>query len=117
MNFHTLTFCVGFLLLIGCASVSNVEVNQAELRNYSCEQLQVEMVTVGAIGDDAENEQGMTGANVASAVFVPFGLQINQMRAEGAEEKAESALKVLYSVWDEKKCAEAIYNRNKATLK
>ena len=110
-----LFLCTAYLLSNGCVSVENVTIDANKVRAYDCDQLEAELIYVGAIADDAEEEQGVTGTNVAAATFVPFGLQINQMRAAGAEEQAEEALNILYSVWDEKNCGQEIYERNKST--
>ena len=104
--------CLPAYVLVSWASVENVSLDTAELENYSCEELQTAMNYVGGVKEDAEVEKGTTLANASSAVFVPFSLQINQMRASGASDKAEKALTLLYKEWDKKKCAEQIYLNN-----
>ncbi|MDM8565759.1 hypothetical protein QUF74_08910 [Candidatus Halobeggiatoa sp. HSG11] len=65
----TITFVLG-----GCATSRKVHVVQAGDNKLSCSQLQAELVRLDQAEQDVDSKKGVTGTNVASALFWLPGL-------------------------------------------
>ncbi len=69
---------------------------------------------MGAIQTDAEGDQGLTATQAFGQVFtLGISRPINMSRAKNAEGKAEDQIKILYEIWDEKRCSAEMYEKNK----
>jgi len=111
-----LTF-VCIFYLSACVITKKPNIDENFLKNASCQELQAELVRVGAIRSDAEHKQGVTGTQVAAGLlFYPLfgiGTSVNQERAMGMAKDAKVALKTIYAYWDRNHCDEEIYRKNK----
>ena len=112
-NTHLLIVIISFWL-VACVSVTTVEPERDKYLSFSCEELQQALRDIGAIHDDAEGEQGLTATQAfGDALTLGIARPVNMTRAKNAERNAEEQIKLLYEIWDEKKCSSMMYEKNK----
>lgn len=110
-----LSFLLSAHLVAGCVASQNIVVDRNVVAGHSCEQLEQELIRLGAIRAEAVDDQNMTTSkNVTASVlpvrgFLPYS---NAKTAERNEKKAAAQIANIYSVWDEKRCSEWLYKRN-----
>jgi len=94
------------VLIAGCATPHVVEVAKTGDSAMSCSQLDLEMVEADRFKATAKGEKGMTGTNVAAAIFffpAIFATYSNSNEAIAASDARRAHLSRIY---DEKKCQE-----------
>lgn len=104
------------LAATGCIAAENIVVDKQAYAGYSCPQLEQELVKLGAISSKAVNNQSMaSGTQVAATILGGSVINYANMKnAEKNEKKAKAQLDNIYSIWDQKKCSEWVYQRNSA---
>ena len=79
--YKLVSMTLAVLLLASC--VSNQTLRTVEPRDYdmNCDQLKYELTGLGAKFDDAEDDSGLTGKNVALGIFFWPGIIVNERQA------------------------------------
>ena len=102
-HFAFLLLCT--LLLTGCVSNKSIPTTQASDYTLTCEQLQDELTELGAKFEEAKDESGVTGENVALAVVFWPGVIFNEMRADKNQESVSQRIEHLGNLYNQK-CVE-----------
>ncbi len=87
------------IMLAGCATPHVVERNKLTDTQLSCTQIQDEIAEADRYRQEAESEKGVTGKNVAAAVFfwpAAVATHMNSDKAIDAAEDRKDNLIVLY---------------------
>ena len=87
-----------------CATPEVVDSEQAGDRNLSCAELLEQIEEAQDFADEAREERGVTGTNVAAAVFFWPGLVGTYMNTEEAIEAAQDRREHLQEIYEEKNC-------------
>ena len=87
-----------------CATPEVVDSRQATDAQLSCAELLSEIDEAEEFRSEAREERGVTGTNVAAAVFFPLGLVGTYMNTEEAIEAAEERIEHLEEIYEEKNC-------------
>ena len=90
------------LLLAGCVQNRAVQTVQAADFSLNCEQLQYELVQLGAEFDEASDESGFTGRNVATAIFFWPGVIVNEVRVNNNEDSISDRVDHLSELYRDK---------------
>ncbi len=90
--------------LSACATPDVVNVRQAGDSRLTCEQIVEEIEVAEEFRAEAREERGVTGTNVAAAVFFPIGLVGTYMNTEEAMEAAEDRREHLEEMYEDKGC-------------
>lgn len=104
MKLKLLSALAATAILAGCASPHVVETTKLSDSKMTCTQIQMEMAEADRFRADAQKEKGMTGTNVAAALFflpAMIGTYSNANEAISAADKRKSNLIALYN---EKRC-------------
>jgi hypothetical protein len=114
----------GALATAGCVSAEPIVVDKQAYAAFTCPQLEQELIKLGHISAQATRDQDMgTGKQVAATILggtIGVGSianYSNMKTAEKNERKAKAQLDNIYSLWDQKKCSEWLYQRNRAAAK
>jgi S1-C subfamily serine protease len=115
-----ITIRVGCTLLVimalGCTSSHNLKPDRDKYSNFSCQELKKEISVVVGYLNEAVGDQGLSGNTaVAGFLFGGIGANISNESAHAAEDEAEAQKNFLYGIYDEKDCAEELYQLGKAT--
>lgn len=75
--------CVSILslALIGCVSSKTIQTVRTSDYNLNCDQLKYELSILGAKFENAEDDSGITGKNIASGIFFWPGIIVNERQA------------------------------------
>ncbi len=92
------------IILSGCATSQKVQVVQEGDQNLTCEQLTAAIDEVNAVTAKNDENKGMTGANVAAALFFWPALAYTYMDNSKAGELATDRLSHLTKLRNEKGC-------------
>ena len=92
------------VFLSGCASPTVVESKQSNDRMMSCDALKTAYGEAKEFENKARKERGVTGTNVAAAIFFWPAMLGTYKNTEDAIEAAKDRQKHLESVAAEKKC-------------
>jgi hypothetical protein len=95
--------CLG-LMASACATPTVVETRQASDRNLNCEELLAAIDETNDFEEEARDERGVTGTNVAAAVFFWPALVGTYMNTEDAIEAAEDRREYLNDLYEERNC-------------
>ena len=90
--------------LAGCASPTVVESKQANDRTLSCEALKSAYTEAKDFESKARKERGVTGTNVAAAIFFWPAMIGTYKNTEDAIEAAKERQKHIEAIAAEKKC-------------
>jgi hypothetical protein len=93
------------LLLMGCASPTVVERERPEDYRLTCVELEREMRDADDFREKAQRERGVTGTNVAAAVFFWPAIVGTYANVEEATRAAEDRKKHLMNIYRDKGCA------------
>jgi hypothetical protein len=99
-----LTTTVAAAFLGGCASPTVVESKQTNDRLMSCDALKTAYTEAKDFENKARKERGVTGTNVAAAIFFWPAMLGTYKNTEDAIEAAKERQKHLESIAAEKKC-------------
>lgn len=89
-------------ILFGCASPTVVTERQAGDENLSCDQLILAMREAQQFEEDARDERGVTGTNVAAAVFFWPGLLGTYANSADAIDAARDRQEYLNDLYTQK---------------
>ena len=88
--------------LIGC--VSNDTVRTVDIRDFdlNCDQLKYELVSLGVKFDDAEDDSGLTGKNIALGIFFWPGIIVNEVQSGRNEDSINKRIDHLNGLYVDK---------------
>ena len=92
------------LLASACATPTVVDAQQPGDRNLTCAQIDQQIAEAAEFEEEAREERGVTGTNVAAAVFFPLGLVGTYMNTEEAIDAARERREHLSDLYEEKGC-------------
>jgi len=92
------------VVLAGCATSKKVQVVQAGDQNLSCEQIKSELTRLEDAQDNVDEKKGVTGTNVAAALFWVPGLAYTYYDAGQATEAISERTSHLTKIYNEKQC-------------
>ena len=102
---------VGFLVLVtsittlmGCATSQKIQVVQPGDQNLSCEALKSELAKLDGASKDIDSKKGVTGTNVAAALFWLPGLAYTYYDAGEANRLISDRKSALTSIYNSKNC-------------
>ena len=95
---------LSLLALAGCASPTVVSRVKPMDNQLSCEQLQMERAEAEQYKDEAKKVGGVTGGNVARAIFFWPALIGTAMNANEAREAADTRMNNLAILMNQKNC-------------
>ena len=98
------TYLFLLFLVVSCAKPHVVETRQYGDEDKSCSQLDEEIYRTEQVIKDAKDERGMTGTNVAAALFWLPGLAATWINVNDAIEAGEKRIDVLYQLKAKKNC-------------
>ena len=93
------------LLLAGCVQNRAVQTIQPGDFDLNCEQLQYELTALGAEFEEATDESGVTGNNVALGIFFWPGVIVNEVRANENQDSISERIEHLGILYRDK-CVE-----------
>ncbi len=88
----------------GCASPEVVEVTRPQDGKLSCAELEHEMEEAEGYRRAAEKEKGVTGTNVAAAIFFPLAIAGTYSNIGDAVDAANERKRHLLDIYNEKDC-------------
>lgn len=91
-------------LLAGCATSRKIQVVQPGDNNMSCSELTVQLEKLDLAEQDVDSKKGVTGTNVASAIFWLPGLAYTYYDAGQAMEAINDRRSHLTSIYNDKGC-------------
>tara|TARA_B100000497_G_C7262514_1_gene185606 strand:+ start:112 stop:438 length:327 start_codon:yes stop_codon:yes gene_type:complete len=93
---------VSFLTLSAC--VSNDTIQTVDIKDFdlNCDQLKYELVQLGVKFDDAEDDSGLTGKNVALGIFFWPGIIVNERQAGRNEDSINKRIDHLNRLYVDK---------------
>ncbi|MGL4230542.1 MAG: hypothetical protein ACRDAM_07200 [Casimicrobium sp.] len=91
-------------LVAGCASPTVVQREKIGDEQLSCEQLRFEIGEAERYKREAEKEKGVTGTNVAAALFFWPAIAGTYMNANDAIRAAEDRRSRLVNIYNTKRC-------------
>lgn len=92
------------ILAVGCASPKVVSERKASDHKLTCEGIERELSRAEKAEDDARDARGVTGTNVAAAVFFWPALIVTAANTGDAIDAAEDRMDYLYELYDEAGC-------------
>ncbi len=92
-------------LLTGCATSEKIQVTQMGDDSLSCGAIQAEMGKLDASKANIDSKKGMTGTNVAAALFWLPGLAYTYYDAGQAEQLITDRKSALTQRFNNKKCS------------
>ena len=95
---------ISLLFIFACAKPYVIESRQYGDEDKTCSQLDDEIYRTEQVIRDAKAERGMTGTNVAAALFWLPGLAATYINVNEAVEAGEERLDVLYNLKAKKNC-------------
>ena len=93
------------LLIAGCASPTVVRERQAGDENLSCDELVLAMSEASRFEENARKDRGVTGTNVAAAIFFWPGLLGTYANTEEAISAAKDRQEYLEELYIRKGCS------------
>ena len=79
---YMLSAFVSLFIFSACVSDQQVMVAQYDDESKNCEQLKFELAGLGAKFEDAKDDSGLTGKNVALGIFFWPGIIVNENQAK-----------------------------------
>jgi hypothetical protein len=95
---------LGSTLLLGCATSKKVEVVQVGDDNLTCSELTAELKKLDDAQAEVDSKKGVTGVNVASALFWIPGLAYTYYDAGQATEMIAERKSHLTRLYNQKNC-------------
>ncbi len=103
-NFSLLLGALAVTLVAGCATPTVVEESRPSDKRLTCEQLENEMSEADNFRRKAEQEKGVTGTNVAAAIFFWPAILGTYANAGDAIRAADNRKRNLMDIYNEKGC-------------
>lgn len=91
-------------LLAGCSTSRKIQVVQPGDNNMSCSELVAQLERLDLAEQDVDSKKGVTGTNVASAIFWLPGLAYTYYDAGQAMEAINDRRSHLTSIYNDKGC-------------
>ena len=107
MRSITLAAVAATILLAGCATNQKVAVNQIADNELSCIQIAEQDKKLNDILEKAQNNKGVSGANVAAVLLFWPAAVGNYMDADKAEQLVVKRKEVLSDLYKKKSCTAA----------
>ena len=95
---------VGILVLTGCATSQKIQVVQPGDQNLSCGAIKEEIGKLDKAQAEIDSKKGMTGTNVAAALFWLPGLAYTYYDAGEAQRLISDRKSGLTTIYNNKKC-------------
>lgn len=95
------------ILLAGCATPTVVEVSRPQDSRLSCQELENEIAEAERFRRDAEKEKGVTGTNVAAALFFWPAMLGTYKNVGDAVDAANDRKRHLTDIYNDKGCAKS----------
>ena len=92
-------------LLSGCATSEKIQVVQPGDPNLSCGAIKDEIAKLDKAQSDIDSKKGMTGTNVAAALFWLPGLAYTYYDAGEAQRLISDRKSALTTIYNNKKCS------------
>ena len=86
---YALAAFFSLFMFSGCVSDQQVMVAQYDDETKNCEQLKYELNSLGAKFEDAKDDSGLTGKNVALGIFFWPGIIVNENQSKTDSPKTE----------------------------
>ena len=111
------TLCVLLIFLVlGCATTYDLKPDREKYSSLSCQELKKEISIVVGYHNEAVGEQGLTTKSaITGFLFGGLGANLTNSSAKNAEKAAEEQITFLYRIYDEKNCAEELYQLGRST--
>ena len=106
-KFAGLALVSAMLMVAGCATSEKVQVVQSGDNNLSCTGLTDELGKLDKAQADIDSKKGVTGTNVASALFWLPGLAYTYYDAGEAQRLIYERKSALTSLYNNKKCVKS----------
>ena len=90
------------LFIISCVSNKTLQTVKAGDYDMNCAQLKYELSGLGAKFEDAEDESGLTGKNVALGIFFWPGIIVNERQAGRNEDSINDRIVHLNALYSQK---------------
>ena len=104
------------IMAMGCTSSHNLKPDREKYSNFSCQELNKEISVVVGYLNEAVGDQGLSSNTaLAGFFFGGIGANLSNESAHEAADEAEAQKKFLYAIYDEKTCAEELYQLGKAS--
>ena len=103
-NLHLFAAGIFSFLLLGCATSQKIQVVQPGDQNLSCESVKAELGKLDAAQADIDSKKGVTGTNVASALFWLPGLAYTYYDAGEASRLISDRRSALTTIYNNKNC-------------
>lgn len=108
MKFHlgllNITAIIAAISLAGCATSEKIQVVQPGDSNLSCSEIKNEIAKLDKAQSDIDSKKGMTGTNVAAALFWLPGLAYTYYDAGEAQRLISDRKSALTTIFNNKKC-------------
>lgn len=104
MRLRLICCLISAIVLAGCATPQVVSVRQPGDDKLSCAQIKDQFAAAEKFEKDARSERGVTGTNVAAALFFLPGLIATYMNTEDAMKAARDRQDVLARLHSSKGC-------------
>lgn len=95
----------GIASVSGCATSDKIQVVQMGDNSLNCEQLKIEVAKLDTAQKDIDSKKGMTGTNVAAALFWIPGLAYTYYDAGQATKAIADRKSHLTALYNNKKCS------------
>ncbi len=95
---------MSIFLLIGCATSEKIQVTQIGDNNLSCSEIRMELEKLNQAERDVNAKKGVTGTNVAAALFWLPGLAYTYYDAGQATEAIQERRSYLSNLYNNKNC-------------
>ena len=106
MRMHSLWLVIFLFgaMVSGCATSKKIQVVEAGDNKLTCEQLKQELAQLEKSSESVDSKKGVTGTNVASALFWLPGLAYTYYDAGQAEELIGERKSHLTNLYNDKGC-------------
>lgn len=97
-----LLMMVASIVLTACVSNKTIQTVQLGDENKSCPELKSELQTLGVKFEEAKDDSGVTGKNVALAIFFWPGIIVNESQAGKNQESIDRRVTHLSGLYNSK---------------
>lgn len=104
MHVQAIMLSASLVILVGCATPDVVDVRQVGDKKLSCEELKEQIEDAKRFEKKARDEKGVTGTNVAAAVFFWPGLLATYANVDEAIDAAQERERHLTKIYEKKGC-------------
>ena len=98
----TLVPIFGLFMLSACVSDNQLQVTQYDDEQKNCNQLKYELSGLGVKFQDAKDDSGLTGKNVALGIFFWPGIIVNERQAKANSKSVNDRISHLNRIYSNK---------------